>query len=191
MVRLILYVNMEILSLYFDRDEAALTQTAQRYGPYCHHIAYGILHSRRDTEECVNDTWLGAWNAIPPARPDPLRTFVCAIARNLATKRYHANTAAKRNSHYDFALDELSECIPALNTVEEEYAARELAQLINRFLDSLAYEDKFIFMRRYWYADPLADIARMAGMSYGAASVRLHRTKTKLRNFLLKEGVHV
>lgn len=183
--------DKEIIDLFFERSEQAIGELCASHGSAVRRVAFNILGNARDTEECVNDTWLGAWNAIPPARPDPLRTFVCAIARNLATKRYHANTAAKRNSHYDFALDELSECIPALNTVEEEYAARELAQLINRFLDSLAYEDKFIFMRRYWYSDPLADIARMAGMSYGAASVRLHRTKTKLRNFLLKEGVHV
>lgn len=183
--------DTEIIDLFFERSEQAISELAAKHGSAVRRVALNILGNAQDTEECVNDTWLGSWNAIPPARPDPLRTFVCAIARNLATKRYHTNTAAKRNSHYALALDELAECIPAINTVEEEYAARELAEAIDRFLDSLAYEDKFIFMRRYWYADPLTDIARMAGLSYGAASVRLHRTKTKLRKFLLKAGVHV
>ena len=181
----------EIINLFFERSEQAISELAAKHGNAVGRVALNILKDEEDARECVNDTWLGTWNSIPPNRPDPLRTYVCRIARNLATKRYHANQAKKRNSQYDLALDELEACIPDSNTVEDAVAAKELAEIINRFLDSLPYEDRFIFMRRYWYADPLPDIAKMAGMSYGTAAVRLHRVKAKLKKELLKEGVPV
>ena len=181
--------DTEIIDLFFERSEQAITELAKKHGGAVRRVAYNILGNQQDAEECVNDTWLGAWNAIPPARPSPLRTFVCRIARNLAAKRYHANTARKRNSRYDLTLDELADCVPAREDVEESVAARELAESINAFLDTLPYEDKFLFMRRYWYADPLPEAARLAGMRYGTAAVRLHRVKEKLKIHLLKEGV--
>lgn len=183
--------DSEIIDLFFERSEQAITELAQKHGGAVSRVARNILGDRQDAEECVNDTWLGAWNSIPPQRPDPLRTYVCRIARNLATKRYHAERAQKRNSQYDLALEELAECIPDSGTVESVYAAQELAESINRFLDTLSYEDKFLFMRRYWYADSLTDIAAMAGMRYSAVSVRLHRTKEKLKKQLEKEGLLV
>ena len=114
---------------------------------------------------------------------------MCRIARNLATKRYHANTAQKRDGRYDLALDELAECLPDRGGVEEALSAKELAEAIDRFLDTLSYEDRFLFMRRYWYADPLPEAARMAGMRYGTAAVHLHRVREKLKKQLIKEGV--
>ena len=120
-----------------------------------------------------------------------MRTFVCRIARNLAVKRYHADHALKRNSGYDQALDELAGIVPDRVRTEDEVAARELAGIINAFLDTLPYRDRFLFVRRYWYADPLPEAARMAGMSYGAAAVRLFRVREKLRKLLLKEGVPI
>ena len=183
--------DTEIVDLYWERNEVAIQQTQQKYGAYLSKVAYNILSDFEDSKECVNDTYLGTWNAIPPHKPNPLRTFVCRIARNLATKRYHANTAEKRNSQYDLALEELAECIPDRDNVEDTYGAKELAAAISRFLDTLEYSDKFVFMRRYWYADSLTDIARMTNMSYGTVSVRLHRTKTKLKNLLMKEGLLV
>ena len=181
----------EIINLFFERSEQAISELENEHGAAVKRVAANILHDEEDARECVNDTWLGAWNSIPPNRPDPLRTYVCRIARNLATKRYHANQAKKRNSQYDLALDELEACIPDSNTVEDAVAAKELAEIIGRFLDTLSYEDKFVFMRRYWYADSLADIAKMAGMSYNSAAVRLHRVRGKLKKLLLKEGVLV
>ena len=181
----------EIINLFFERSEQAISELAAKHGNAVGRVVLNILKDEEDAKECVNDTWLGTWNSIPPNRPDPLRTYVCRIARNLATKRYHANQAKKRNSQYDLALDELEACIPDSNTVEDAVAAKELAEIINRFLDNLSYEDRFLFMRRYWYADPLPEIAKMAGMSYGAAAVRLHRVKAKLKKELLKEGVPV
>ena len=147
-----------------------------------------ILGNEQDTEECVNDTYLGAWNAIPPHRPSPLRTFVCKIARNLATKKYHANTAVIRNSQYDLALDELEEYLADNSSVDEAYDAKELAEAINGFMATLNYSDRFIFMRRYWYSDPVKDIAKMAHSTTNSVTVRLFRIRKKLKHYLEKEG---
>ena len=181
----------EIIDLFFERSEQAISELAAKHGHAVERVVSNILGDPEDAEECVNDTWLGTWNSIPPQRPAPLRTYVCRIARNLATKKFHANLAQKRNSRYDIALDELAECIPDRGTVEETVDAKELARILDGFLDTLSYEDRFLFMRRYWFADPLADAAEQAGMSYGAAAVRLHRVRKKLRKLLMKEGVPV
>ena len=181
----------EIIDLFFERSEQAISELAEKHGSAVNRVAFNILGDLEDVKECVNDTWLGAWNSIPPQRPAPLRTYVCRIARNLATKKYHANRAQKRNSQYDVALDELAECIPDRNSVEDQMEADALAAIINRFLDTLPYEDKFLFMRRYWFSDSLADAAEMAGMSYNTAAVHLHRVKEKLKKRLVKEGVPV
>ena len=181
----------EIIALFFERSEQAITELARKHGAAAERVARNILGNEQDTEECVNDVYLGVWNAIPPHRPSPLRTFVCKIARNLATKKYHANTAEKRNSHYDAALDELADCLSAGNSPEAECEARELAEAINVFLSTLRYPDRFIFMRRYWYADPLPEIAKMAGTTPNSVSVRLCRLREKLRHYLRKEGLLV
>ncbi|MDO4862125.1 MAG: sigma-70 family RNA polymerase sigma factor [Eubacteriales bacterium] len=181
----------EIIDLFFERSEQAITELTKKHGKAAERAVRNILGDKRDAEECLSDTWLGVWNAIPPQRPAPLRTFVCRIARNLATKRYHANTAQKRDGRYDLALDELAECLPDRGGVEEALSAKELAEAIDRFLDTLSYEDRFLFMRRYWYADPLPEAARMAGMRYGTAAVHLCRIREKLKKQLLKEGVPV
>lgn len=139
----------------------------------------------------MNDTYLGTWKAIPPNRPSPLRTFVCKIARNLATMKYHANTAEKRNSHYDVALDELEDCFSDGKSIEDEYDAKELSDAINSFLATLNYTDRFIFTRRYWYSDPLQDIAKMANTTTNSVTVRLFRIREKLKHYLVKEGLLV
>ena len=181
----------EIIELFFERSEQAISALDEKHGAAVSRVALNILGNAEDAEECVNDTWLGAWNSIPPKRPSPLRTYVCRIAHNLAITRWHANTAQKRSSRYDLALDELAECVPDRENVEDAAAARELAEILNAFLDTLSYRDKFLFLRRYWYADPLPEVARMAGMRCNTAAVRLHRVREKLRKTLLKEGVPV
>lgn len=183
--------DQEIIELFFERSEQAIIEISKKHGSSVRNVAYNILGNVQDTDECVNDTWLAAWNSIPPHIPQRLRAYVCMIARNHATKKYHSNSAEKRNSKYDLALDELAECIPDTDTVEDVYSAKELSMIINNFLDTLSYEDRFIFMRRYWYADSLSDIVQMTNMSYSAISVRLHRTKNKLKKLLTKEGVLV
>ncbi len=183
--------DTQIIDLFFERSEQAISELAVKHGRAAERVANNILADRQDTEEVVNDTYLGVWNSVPPARPSPLRTYVCRIARNLAVKKYHSNTAAKRNSFYDTALEEIEDCIPDMNTVEDRYAAKELAAAIDSFLDTLSYEDRFFFMRRYWYSDPLTEIAEMAGTNYDRVSVRLHRIREKLRKYLVKEGMLV
>ena len=183
--------DSKIIDLYWQRDEKAIEETDSKYGAYCRAVSMNILGVREDAEECVNDTYLAVWNAIPPQKPDPLRTFVCKIARNLAAAKYHANTAKKRNSRYDAALDELEGCFAAGSNVEEAYDAKELSEAINAFLSSLSYTDRFLFVRRYWYSDSMQDIAAMIGSTANSVAVRLYRLREKLRHYLIREGLLV
>ena len=183
--------DTEIINLFFERSEQAIEELAKKHGSAVARVVRNILGNAQDTEECVNDTYLGTWNAIPPHKPSPLRTFVCRIARNLATKKYHANTAEKRNSQYDLALDELEEYLSDSDSVEKEYEAKELREAINSFLATLNRSDRFIFMRRYWYSDPVQDIAKMADSTTNSVTVRLFRIREKLRQYLEKEGLLV
>ena len=183
--------DTEIITLFFERSEQAITELDKKHGNAVARVARNILGNAQDTEECVNDTYLGTWNSIPPHRPSPLRTFVCRIARNLATKKYHSNTAEKRNSQYDLALDELEEALSDRYSVEEAVEARELSEAINGFIATLNKSDRFIFMRRYWYSDPVQDIAKMAHSTTNSVTVRLFRIREKLRLYLVKEGLLV
>ena len=183
--------DTEIINLFSERSEQAIDELAKKHGNAVARVARNILGNEQDTEECVNDTYLGTWNAIPPHRPSPLRTFVCKIARNLATKKYHSNTAVIRNSQYDLALDDLEEILADSNSVEEAYEAKELRAAINGFLATLNPSDRFLFMRRYWYSDPVKDIAKMAHSTTNSVTVRLFRIREKLRHYLVKEGLLV
>lgn len=164
--------DTEIINLFFERSEQAIEELAKKHGNAVARVARNILGNSQDAEECVNDTYLGTWNAIPPHRPSPLRTFVCKIARNLATMKYHSNTATIRNSQYDLALDELEEYLSDSDSVEKTYEAQELKEVINSFMATVSYSDRFIFMRRYWYSDPVQDIAKMAHSTINCVTVR-------------------
>lgn len=183
--------DTEIIDLFFERSEQAIAELAAKHGGAVERVARNILGNAQDTEECVNDTYLGAWNAMPPHRPSPLRTFVCKIARNLATTKYHASTAGKRNSQYDLALDELEDILPDRGGVEEILEAKELAKALNSFLSTLSYSDRFLFTRRYWYSDPVRDLAAMMHSTPNSVTVRLFRIREKLRLYLKKEGFPV
>lgn len=183
--------DQAIISLFFDRSEQAITELSNKYGRLCCKIAGNILHNSLDTEECVNDTYLSVWNSVPPQQPNPLMTYVCSITRNLALKKYHAGTAVKRNSHYDVALEELETCLSGPDTAESAYSAKELVELLNRFLSGLDRESRVMFLRRYWYADGVSAIAVRLHMSENQVSVRLHRVRKKLQMYLRKEGVLV
>ena len=152
-------------------------------------MAHNILNNHQDAEECVNDAYLGVWNAIPPARPNPLRSFVLRIVRNLAIKKYHANTAQKRNNTYDVALEELEGCIPSEGTVEEAVGVKELAHSLDVFLEDLDRENRILFVRRYWYGDPITELAKLFRISNHNVTVRLSRTREKLKKHLQKEGI--
>lgn len=181
----------KIIELFHARSEQAIVELSRKYGTVCTKIAKNILNDIRDAEECVNDAYLGAWNTIPPQNPNPLRTYICRIVRNLSIKRYHSNTSMKRNSFYDAALDELENCIPSGKTVETELSAKKLAKIIDDFLDTLDKENRVMFVRRYWYSDSISDIAKRFHMSNNNVSVRLSRTRQKLKNYLRKVGVEV
>lgn len=177
-----------IISLFFERSEQAIDELNRKYGPAVKKTAANILNDRLDVEECVNDTYLRVWNSIPPHAPNPLAGFVCKIARNLAVNRYHANRAEKRSGNYALILNEMEECIPSGVSVETEYDAKELGAAINRFLSTLNKEDRFLFVRRYWYADSVTELAVLTNGSANRISVRLFRLREKLRITLMKEG---
>lgn len=184
--------DCQIVALYWSRDEAAIRETAARYGPYCRSIARGILASPQDAEECVNDTWLGAWRAIPPHRPGRLRLFLGKITRRLACDMVRAQSAVKRGGGtYAAALEELGECVPAVPGADQAVEDRELEQMVNRFLHTLPERACSVFLRRYWYAEPLEDIAGRYGMRVNTVKTSLFRTRQKLRAYLEKEGVIV
>ena len=178
-----------IVELYWDRDQRAITASDEKYGALCRSLSHNILASREDAEECVNDAYLGVWNTIPPQHPNPLLTYLCRIVRNRSIKRYHANTAQKRNSSYDVALDELAQSIPTLETVESTLSAQELTQLLDTFLAGLDPRNRMLFVRRYWYADDIPALAERFRMSRNSVSIRLSRIRKKLRDYLQKEGV--
>lgn len=181
----------KIIELFFARSQTAIVELENKYGALCQRIANNILNNKQDSEECVNDAYLGAWNAIPPARPNPLRSFVLRIVRNLAIKKYHANTAQKRNNTYDVALEELENCIPTEGTVEEVIAAKELAHSMDVFLECLDKENRILFVRRYWYGDSITELAKLFRVSKHNVTVRLSRTREKLKKYLEKEGIWV
>ena len=183
--------DSKIIELFYERSEQAIIELSKKYGTVCTKVASNILNDARDSEECVNDAYLGAWNTIPPQNPYPLLSYVCRIVRNIAIKRYHSNTAVKRNSIYDIALEELEDCIPASTTVEESFDAKETAQIINRFLESIDKENRVMFVRRYWHSESISDLAEYFHVSSHTISVRLSRTREKLKKYLIQEGVSI
>lgn len=181
--------DKQIVDLYWQRSERAISETADRYGAYCRAVAYNILHSEEDSEECVNDTWLHAWNAIPPQRPARLRIFLAKITRNLALDKFKAQTAGKRGGgEVELILDELSECVSAGGDAEGQFLAQELEETINRFVHTLPKRDCSIFVRRYFFAESIEAIAKKYGLSANNVTVILSRTRQKLKTYLKKEG---
>lgn len=181
--------DSKIIELFFERQEQAIIELSNKYGSVCSKVAFNILNNKQDTEECVSDAYLGAWNTIPPQNPNPLLSYVCRIVRNLAIKKYHANTAAKRNSIYDVALDELENCFPSSVSVEDDFNVIETARIIDEFLATLNQKNRIMFIRRYWHSDSIDDLAKLFQTSNHNISVRLSRTREKLKKYLIKEGV--
>lgn len=173
--------DTQIIDLFFARSEQAISELDSKYGKVCHSLSYNILHNTLDVEECVNDAYLGTWNAIPPKRPNPLLAFVCKIVRNLSIARYRANTAMKRNSTYTVALEEIEDCLSSPVTVESQLEHKELVAAIEAFLDTLSTENRVIFIRRYWFADSHREIAQRVGLTEKNVSVRLTRLRRELK----------
>ena len=181
----------KIIDLFFNRSEKAIQELDIKYGKVCHKLSYNILNNKQDAEECVNDAYLGAWNAIPPTRPNPLLSYIVKIVRNISLKIYWRKEAAKRSGHYTIALEEIEGYIADQKTVEDEIEARELARIIEEFLDTLTVENRVIFMRRYWFADSYNDIAELVGISEKNISVRLTRIREKMKQYLIEREVFV
>ena len=179
----------KIIELFFERSEQGIWELDIKCGKICHKLSYNIVNSRQDAEECVNDAYLGAWNAIPPVHPNPLLSYIVKIVRNISLKIYWKKQAAKRSGQYTMALEEIEGCIADPKTVEEEIEAKELARIIEAFLDTLTLENRVIFMRRYWFADSYKDIAEFVGFSEKNISVRLTRIREKMKQYLLERGV--
>ena len=154
-----------IIELFFARSERGIEELDTKYGATCHRIAQNILGNKEDAEECVNDAYLGVWNSIPPKKPSLLSAFLFKILRNLSITRYHANTAQKRNSFYDIALDELEETISTEESIEKECSQKELTNAIEGFLDTLTRENRVIFVRRYWFSENYTEIAKRTGLN--------------------------
>lgn len=178
-----------IIDLFWARSEDAIRETTRKYGSYCSSIAWNILHNRADTEECLNDTWLQTWNSLPPQRPQVFPIYLGTITRNLALNRIRSASAQKRGSNrLELAYEELQECVPDKFSVEDQIAARELGQILDRYLRELPEKDCSIFLRRYWYMDSLSQIAKRYHMTEGGIKAKLHRIRKKLKIYLEQEG---
>lgn len=182
--------DKQIVTLYLQRNERAIDETAAKYGSYCFTIANNILENREDAEEAVNDAYLGLWSSIPPHRPVVLSTFLGKITRRLAIKRWQKNQAQKRGGgETQLVLEELAGCIPARDTVETEMEASELNRVLNSFLHSLPQTERSVFVCRYWYLDPIDTIARRFGFTQSKVKSMLSRTRKKLYHTLQKEEI--
>ena len=180
----------QIIQLYFDRSEEAISQTAVKYGKYCHTIAYNILHNFEDSEECVNDTYWKVWSIIPPRRPKKLAAFLGRITRNLSLDMYRRYTADKRGgSEMPIALEELGDCVSVMETMDNHTDEMVLVEILNRFLASLSAEHRKIFMRRYWYISSVKEIADDYGITESKVKMSLLRSRNQLKTVLEKEGI--
>lgn len=184
--------DSQILELYRARSENAIAETANKYGKYCHYIARNILHDNEESEECVNDTYLKAWEMIPPRQPKQLGTFLGKITRNLALNKYKHDTTQKRGAgQVSLVLDELQECLPDGSNVEQVVDELVLTETLNQFLASLPTETRKVFMRRYWYLNSIKEIAADFDMSESKVKMLLLRARNELKKTLEKEGFHL
>ena len=182
--------DSEIIELYWQRDQSAIAETSEKYGGFLWNIAWNVLRSHGDAEECVNDTYLRTWNAIPPARPSAFRAWLGRITRNLSLDRWKQSRAEKRGGDgMEVLLGELDQCVPASHGVEQAMEDQEIAHLISGFLRTLPQEPRIMFLRRYWYGEDIADIAAKLGYGQGKVKSSLFRTRKALRSYLEKEGV--
>ncbi|MBQ6695482.1 MAG: sigma-70 family RNA polymerase sigma factor [Lachnospiraceae bacterium] len=183
--------DSQIIELYWQRSENAIAETSKKYGKLCRHIAMNIIGNFSDAEECENDTYVAVWNAIPPTRPQIFSAFISKIARNIALNRYEYNKAQKRNNQFDMVLSELEECLACKQTVEDAVEEKEVASVLDGFLEGLSKEKRVIFVRRYWYSDSVKEIAKRMQISESKVKTVLFRTRKELQEYLLQHGVTV
>ncbi len=181
--------DAKIIELFFQRNEQGIQELDTKYGGTFRKLSSNILRYKEDVEECINDSYLGAWNKIPPENPSPLLTYICKIVRNISLKKYHSNTAQKRDSSYSVALEEIEPYIADVNTVDRHMESAELARSIEAFLDTLTEQNRVIFMRRYWFGDSCSEIGSYVGITEKNVTVRLTRIREKMRKFLTEREV--
>lgn len=180
----------QIVKLYFSRDQRAVTETARKYAAYCHSIAYRILESHPDAEEVVNDTYLGAWNSIPPTKPVSLSAYLGKISRRLALNRWRSRQTKKRGAgETALALEELADCVPGGGSAQAALEGKELAESVNRFVRDLPQTERRLFVLRYWHLYPIREIAEQYDFSESKVKSTLSRTRKRLQNHLKKEGL--
>ena len=182
--------DLSIIELYFARDEEAIKQTDMKYGKLCHRVAYNILNNNEDSEECVNDTYIGVWNAIPPTRPNNFMAFVCKITRNLSLKRLEAMSRQKRSQATIVSFDELAEVLSD-ESIADGVSDEDIGKLISAFLRNEKSEIRDVFIRKYFFFDSIGDIARRYDFTESKVKNMLHHTRTKLKDFLIKEGIEI
>ncbi len=181
----------QIIDLYWNRDQRAVRETDKKYGKLLHSIAWNLLQSREDSEECVNDTYFRVWNAIPPARPGAFRTWLGQITRNLSLDRWKNRKAEKRGGGAKILLGELEDCLPSQAGPERVVEEQELAEALNIFLRGLSPESRAMFLRRYWYGQNVAEVAEALGCGAGKVKSSLFRSRKALRTYLEQEGITV
>ena len=182
----------KIIELYWQRNEDAIKETKTKYGRYCYSIAHNILHCREDAEECENDTYLEAWQSMPPERPSILQGFLGMISRRISLDKWRKNNAAKRGGgEVALSFDELEECIPSGKSIDDEIATESLAKLISAFLESLPELEGNVFLRRYFYFDSINDICRRYSFGQSKVKMMLKRTREKLLTKLAEEGIFI
>ena len=182
--------DQDIVALYWQRSERAIDETAQKYGSYCRCIAYNILENGEDADECLNDTWLAAWNAMPDKRPSRLAPFLAKITRNFALTKIVRRSAKKRGgSETMLALEELDACIASGYDLQQELENRELGRAIERFVERLPEDEQLVFVSRYFYLASEREIAQKLGRSRSGVSAILKRTREKLKQYLIKEDL--
>ena len=181
----------KIIELFFARDEAALKHTAEKYESYCFTIANNILSNAQDSEECVNDTYLAAWRSIPPEKPKALSAYLGKLVRNFALMKYRKERSYKRGGSISDISLELLSLIPDEYDLSEQYSMNRVSLIIDTFLRNIKKNDRMIFVRRYWFGDPISDICRSFGFSEAKVKSSLHRTREKLAEELKKEGVYI
>ena len=180
----------KIIELYFERKESAISETAEKYGNYLYKIAFNILSDNEDSEESVNDTYMSAWNTIPPEKPNIFSAFLSKITRYISLNRYRAKKTEKRGGgEIDAAFEEIEECVPDKSDIYDEIEAKELAKMISDYLKKLPETERKIFVCRYYYLDSLSDISKQFGFSRSKIASMLHRTRKKILSHLEKEGV--
>lgn len=183
--------DREIVGLFLARDQTAIAETAEKYGGYCYAIAFNILSNRQDAEECVSDALMGLWNSIPPQRPVVLSAFVGTLARRASLKKWRSNRAAKRGGgETAIALDELGDVLSDDCDPGRVLDERELSLAIHAFLLTLRAAERNVFLSRYWYIKPIGEIARQCGFTEAKVRSMLHRTRKKLKDYLIKEDLY-